>query len=185
MDMRWTNDMTEKSGLYGRVELQEDWYREVAREIGSIEEGLDQRGQKRYKLNLLLRLTKRVASFSADCKECQHWQGEISRLTEDLKCLHQMTPRKYKGYLTTTKSITRHLKQKHGLIEGRQYTRRFVSIGAAIGILLIILGYVLLNFGITLLVLSVTLPALFIRVILSYAFGWFLDRRAKKDDRLI
>jgi VIT1/CCC1 family predicted Fe2+/Mn2+ transporter len=183
--MRWANHMEKRSGLFSQVELQKDWYRDVAREIGSIEEGLGQRDQRRYKLSLLLRLAQRVTNFSADCSECQHFQGPISRLTEDLKYLHQMTPRKYKGYLTTIKSITRHLKQKHGLIEGRQYTRRFVSLSAAFGVLLIILGYVLLNFGITLLVLSVTLPALVVRVIFSYAFGWFLDRRAKKEDRLI
>lgn len=183
--MGWINYTEERSGLFSQVELQKDWYQDVAREIGSIEEGLGQRDQKKYKLNLLLRLAQRVTNFSADCQECQHWQGQISRLTEDLKYLYQMTPRKYQDYLTATKRLTRHLKQKHGLIQGRQYTRRLVSIGAAFGVFLIILGYVLLNFGITLLVLSVTLPALVVRVIFSYAFGWFLDRRAKKEDRLI
>lgn len=167
------------------MELQEDWYSDVAKEIGSIKDRLGKRDQSRYKLNSLLRLAKRVANFSADCKECQHLQGQIIRLTEDLKYLYQMTPRKYGGYLTTVKNITRHLKQEHRLVEERQYTRRFVSFSTAFGVFLIILGYVLLNFGITLLVLSVTLPALVVRVIFSYAFGLFLDKRAKKKGRLI
>lgn len=167
------------------MELQKDWYIDVTKEISSIKERLGQRDQRRYKLSLLLRLAERVTNFSADCSECRHLQGQITRLTEDLKYLDQMTPRKYGGYLTTINNITRHLKQKHRLVEARQYTRRFVSFSAAFGVFLIILGYVLLNFGITLLVLSITLPALIGRVIFSYAFGRFLDRRAKKKGRLI
>ncbi len=167
------------------MELQKDWYEGVAQEIGSIKERLGEREQKRYKLSLLLKLAKRVAHFSADCKECQHMQSQLTRLTEDLKYPYQMTSRKYGGYFTTIKNITRHLRQKHGLVEERQYAKRFVLYSSAFGAFLIMLGYVLLSFGITLLALSITLPALVVRVIFGYAFGHFLDRRAKKKGRLI
>jgi hypothetical protein len=167
------------------MELQKDWYAGVAKEIGSIKESLGERDHKKYKLILLLKLAKRVANLAADCTECQYMQGRVTRLTEDLKYPYQMTPRKYGDYLTTIKDITRHLKQKHRLVEERQYVKRFVYFSTTVGVSLIVLGYVLLSFGITLLALSITLPALVARVIFGYAFGRFLDRRAKKKGRLI
>jgi len=96
-----------------------------------------------------------------------------------------MPPKEYGNYLTTIKSITKHLKRKHRLVGEKQYVKRFVSIGAAFGLSLVISGYVLINFGITVLVLSITLPALVIRVIFGYAVGYLLDKRAKKQDRVI
>jgi hypothetical protein len=50
---------------------------------------------------------------------------------------------------------------------------------------LVMAGYVLVSFGITVLVLSITLPALIIRVLLGYIVGYLLDRRAKQKGRVI
>ncbi len=86
-------------------------------------------------------------------------QSQITQLTEDLKYPNQMTSRKYGGYFTAIKNITRHLKQKHGLVEERQYVRRFVFYSTTLGVSLIMFGFVLLNFGITLLALGITIPA--------------------------
>jgi VIT1/CCC1 family predicted Fe2+/Mn2+ transporter len=96
-----------------------------------------------------------------------------------------MTPEEYNKYLLVLKSIMKHLKQRHGLVVEKQYIKRFVSIGVAFGLFLVMLGYVLISFGITILVLSITLPALIIRIFLGYIVGYLLDRRAKKQGRVI
>jgi hypothetical protein len=96
-----------------------------------------------------------------------------------------MTPKEYGNYLTAIKGITKHLKRKHRLVDEKQYIKRFVSIAAAFGLSLVMSGFVLINFGITVLVLSLTLPALVIRVIFGYAVGYLLDNRARKQDRVI
>ncbi len=167
------------------VELQEDWYGSVAEEIGSVKNRLGEKGQNRYKLNSLLRLAKRVADLSADCNQCQYWQGQVSRLIQGLKQPEQVTPINRGDHQTTIKNITRHLRQEHGLVEKGQYTKRLVFFSTALGVSLIAFGYLLLNFGIALLALSITLPALIVRVIFSFAFGRLLDRRARRKGRLI
>jgi hypothetical protein len=96
-----------------------------------------------------------------------------------------MTPKEHRNYLTTIKHITKHLKRKHGLVDEKQYVKRFISIGAAFGLSLVMSGYVLINFGITVLVLSITLPALVIRIVFGYVAGYLLDKRAKKQGRVI
>ena len=83
------------------------------------------------------------------------------------------------------KSITRHLKHSHGLVEARHYVKRCVLISFTFGISLVLLGLILLSFGITLLALNITLTALITRVMFSYTIGSFLDRRARKRGRVL
>lgn len=177
--------MNRKAGLFSPVEICDDWYEGISKGITELKDRLSPSGQRRYKLSLFIRVTRRVASFSTHCEECRSLKSQITKLSEDLIYSPQMTPKEYGNYLTTIKSITKHLKRKHRLVDEKQYIKRFVSIGAAFGLALVMSGYVLINFGITVLVLSITLPALVIRVIFGYAVGYLLDKRAKKQDRVI
>jgi hypothetical protein len=163
----------------------EDWYEGIAKEISELEDRLKPLDQRRYKLTLLLRVAKRIDGFSLDCEECQGLKSQITGLSKNLTYSPQMTGKEYGSHLTTIKNINSHLKQKHKLVDERQYIKRFVSIGVAFGLSLVIIGYILLNFGITILVLSITLPALITRVLIGYAIGYFLDKRAKRQDRVI
>ena len=177
--------MNRKVGLFSPVEVRDDWYEGISKGISELKDRLSPLGQRRYKLSLFIRVTRRVAGFSTDCEECRSLKSQITELSEDLIYSPQMTPKEYGNYLTTIKSITKHLKRKHRLVDEKQYIKRFVSIGAAFGLSLVMSGFVLINFGITVLVLSITLPALVIRVIFGYAVGYLLDNRAKKQDRVI
>ncbi|GAI67229.1 unnamed protein product, partial [marine sediment metagenome] len=44
----------------------------IVKEINSYKDRLSQKEQKKYKLDLLLRLAKRVDDFSTLCGECQY-----------------------------------------------------------------------------------------------------------------
>ncbi len=167
------------------MEARDDWYESISKEVSELKDRLSPLGQRRYKLSLFIRVTRRVAGFSTDCEECRSLKSQITKLSEELIYSPQMIPQEYGNYLTTIKSITRHLKRKHRLVDEKQYIKRFVSIAAALGLSLVMSGFVLINFGITVLVLSLTLPALVIRVIFGYAVGYLLDNRAKKQDRVI
>jgi hypothetical protein len=167
------------------VEAYNDWYEGISRGIGALKIRLSPADRRRCKLSLFQRAAGRVASFAADCEECRSLKSQINRLSECLIRSPQMTAAEYKNYLATLKSTIKHLKQRHGLVVEKQYIKRFVSIGVAFGLSLVMSGYVLLSFGITVLVLSITLPALIVRVLLGYAVGYLLDRRAKKQGRVI
>ena len=163
----------------------DDWTRKVASEISKAEEHISPSDQRRYRLPLLLRLARRVAAFSPECEVCQSLQGQITDLSLDLADLPRMTRRSFGDYLDIVKSITRHLKRTHGLIEERQYVKRYVLIGLTFGLSLILLCLILLNFGVTLLALNIAVLALITRVIFGYTVGYLLDRRARKRGRVL
>ena len=167
------------------MKAHQDWHEGIAEEISKLKDRLSAIDQSRYKLSLFLRMAERVACFSDDCEGCQDLRTKITGLKEDLICSQQMTPEEYGNYRTTIKGITRHLKRKHRLVDERQYIKRFVSASVALGLSLIMFGYILLSFGITVLVLSITLPALILRVIFGGTIGYLLDKRAKRQGRVI
>ena len=156
----------------------------AASEIVSAEE-LSISDNKQYRLPLLLRLARQVATFSHECEICSDLQVQIAQLGTNLPNQLLMTRQSLKDYLDVMKSITSHLKHSHGFVEERYYVKRYVFVGFTFGISLVLLALVLLNFGITLLALNITLLALITRVIFSYTIGYFLDRRAKKRGRVL
>ena len=141
--------------------------------------------QKRYRLPLLLRLAVQVATFSPECKICRALQVQIAQLSVDLAHRLPVNRQSLRDYLEVIKSITRHLKRSHGLVEERHHVKRYLLIGLTFGILLVLLGLILLSFGITLLALNITLTALITRVMFSYTIGYCLDRRARKRGRVL
>ena len=142
-------------------------------------------GHKQHRLPLLLRLARQVAAFSPECEVCRNLQVQIAQLGANLPNQPPMTRQNLKDYLYVVKSITRHLKRSHGLVEERYYVKRYVFAGFTFGISLVLLGLILLSFGITLLALNITLTALITRVVFSYTVGFFLDRRARKRGRVL
>lgn len=146
---------------------------------------MDFLAQRKWRFPLLKRLAKRVDGLSDKCEECQSMKNQIEGLYQHLAHWQDIVRHEYKNYQAVLKCITLHLKQKHKLVNEKQYTKRLVSASFLLGLLLIVLGCVLLYFGNTLLALSITIPALFIRVIFSYTIGFLLDFRAEKQGRVI
>ena len=163
----------------------DEWTREVASAISKAEEHISPSDQRHYRLPLLLRSARRVAAFSPECEVCQSLQSQIINLGVNLADLPRMTRQSSRDYLDIVKGITKHLKRTHGLVEERQYVKRYVLIGLTFGLSLVMLGLILLSFGITLLALNITLTALIMRVVFSYTVGYFLDRRARKRGRVL
>ena len=87
------------------MENYNDWYIDIVKEIGRYEDKFSKRDYKKYKLDLLLRMEKRVASFSVDCVECQNFQGEITKLAEDVGNLVQASKEERKSYFKMINSI--------------------------------------------------------------------------------
>jgi hypothetical protein len=167
------------------VDNSDDWRRKIASEISKAEEHISPSEQRYYRLPVSLRLARRVAAFSSECEVCQSLQSQINNLDVNLADLPRMTRQSIRNYLDVIKGITKHLKRTHGLVEERQYVKRYVFIGFTVGISLVLLGLILPSFGITLLALNLTLTALITRVVFGYMVGYFLDRRARKRGRVL
>ena len=155
------------------IEVHSDWYNRVAREISSYKDTLSKKDYKKYKLDLLLRVTKRVDDFSSYCGECQMFQPEITRLAEDLGNLIQIPNKEErKSYLKTINSMVKHLQKQHKLVREGQYMGIGTAFGAGFGAAL---GAALDNPSI----------GTAIGTALGLAIGRYLDNRAKNEGKVI
>ena len=155
------------------MEGHSDWYNRVAREISSYQDTLSKKGYKKYKLDLLLRIAKRVDDFSGYCGECQMFQLEVTRLIQDLGNLIQIPNKEErKSYFKTISNMVKHLQKQHKLVSEGQYMGIGLAIGIGIGTAI---GSALGNPGIG--------PA--IGVAIGLAIGSYLDKKAKKEGRII
>jgi len=157
------------------MEVRSDWYNRIDKEINLHKDTLSKKDSKKYKLDLLLRITKRIEDFSSICGECQMFQQDITKLIQDLGYLVQTpNPNKEEGkrYSKTIKNIVKHLQKHHKLVSEGQYIGIGLAVGAGIGVAL---GAALGNPGIG--------PA--IGVGIGIAIGSYLDKKAKSEGRVI
>jgi hypothetical protein len=159
------------------MEVGSQWYNRVASEVNQYQVSLGAKGSKRYKLDMLLRVARRLDDFSQTCDECRTYQKEIDGLVQDLGLLVQMPDRQQqKKYARKIWDITEHLKKVHHLVDKGHYTGMGVGIGLAIGS-----------------ALGAALGAAFdspgvgtgIGAALGAIVGVYLDRKAREEGRVI
>ena len=156
------------------MEAQGEWYNHTVKEINLHKEYFSKKNSKKYKLDLLLRLAKRVDDFSAICGACQAYKEEITRLVGELGNLVQLPDSKEqrKSYNKAIKTIIEHLKKEHKLVSEGYYLGIGMAIGAGVGTAL---GIALGNPGVG--------PGLGVGI--GFAIGGYLDKKAKKEGRVI
>ncbi len=156
------------------------WFSRVATEIEQQRYALSPKDFKRYKLDLLLRVARRVDEFSAICDECQGYKDEITGLLRELGLLFQLPGQEsregFKKYSDAVKGMVEHLKKTHKLVDRHHYMGIATSIGTAAGAALggalnQLTGYAGLG----------TVAG----IVLGLAIGWYLDRRAEEEGRVI
>jgi len=154
------------------MEVHSRWYDGIVKEINLHKDILGKKDSKKYKLDLLLRVAKRVDGFSSACGQCQMFQPEITTLIQDLGYLAQWSKERRKSYFKTIDTIIKHLRKQHKLITEGYYIGIGLAIGIGIGAAL---GAALGNPGVG--------PA--IGTALGLAIGSYLDKKAKKEGRVI
>jgi len=159
------------------MEVGSQWYNRVATEIGQYEITLGPKDAKKYKLDLLRRVAKRVDDFSHTCGQCQTFQSEINRLVQELSLLTQMPSKEgIKSHTRAIRSLVDHLKKVHKLVEKGQYLGMGIGIGMAIGAVLGgVLGAALENPGI----------GTAVGIGIGLAVGVYLDKKAEREGRVI
>jgi len=159
------------------MEVDNRWYNNIIEEIGLHKERLSRRESKKYKLDLLLRVTRRVADFSSLCGECQMFKQEITGLTQDLALLvqiprSQQNKEQRRNYFRIINNIIKHLQKQHKLVTEGQYIGISLAIGVGVGT---VLGLVFGNPGVG--------PG--IGTAIGIAIGSYLDKKAKREGRTI
>ncbi len=160
------------------MEIQNDWYRAIAKEVILYKDRLSKRDYKKYKLDLLLRITKRVAGYSPDCGECQKFRGKITKLTEDLGDLH-LFKEKRKEYFKLIEIFIKHLQKSHKLITEGKNIKTWMIIGLLIGAF--VLGTIFRAAGMSMGFSN----GLLIGLIFGGVIGLVLDAMAKRRGKVI
>ena len=136
-------------------------------------DSLSENEYKKYKLDLLLRIAKRVDSFSTICGECQLSQPEITSLVQDLGNLVQVASKEERrSYFKMIGDITKHLQKRHKLVTKWQYVTMWSGIGLGIGV---VLGAILGNSSL----------GTAIGTVIGLLVGLAMDFKAKREGRII
>jgi hypothetical protein len=159
------------------MEVGSQWYNRIATDIEQYRVTLGQKDFKKHKLDLLLRIAKRVDGFSTTCSECEKLKQDITNLVQEMSMLIQM-PNKagFKRHAKAIEGMVEHLKKVHKLVEKGHYMGMGIGIGMAIGAVAGgSLGAILDNTGL----------GTAIGVGLGLAIGGYLDRKAREEGRVI
>jgi len=141
------------------MEFRNRWHEETAERISA--------------LDLLLRVTRRVAEFYDECGECQLFRQEITAYVNELgNMVHLDDNVRRKQYAKRIKQTVRHLQGQHKLVPKGHYVGIWTSIGTGIGVAI---GVGMGNVG----------GGIPIGIGIGVAVGMMLDARAKKEGRVI
>jgi hypothetical protein len=159
------------------MEVGSQWYNRIATEIGQYQVTLGQKDFKKYKLDLLLRVARRVDDFSATCGMCQTYKQEITNLVQEMSLLIQMPSREgMKRHTKEINNLVEHLKKVHKLVERGHYIGMGIGIGMLIGAAVGgSLGAALDSPGI----------GTAVGIGLGLAIGGYLDKKAEREGKVI
>jgi len=153
------------------MDSQGDRFHRIESEIKSFKEKFDPGMYKKHKLDLLVRISKRIDGFAVECSECQMLQGEIIGLIDNLNYL-AASSKESKNHHNAIKTFINHLKKKHKLTVKGEYTRTLIGAGLVIGVAL---GFAMDNIG----------AGIAIGISIGVGMGSAKEAKAKKEDRII
>jgi len=149
-----------------------DWNEDTNGKISQYKKSFTKADSRKYKLNFLERIAKRVNEFSSMCGECYQYKGEISNLLNNLEGLIQLSPAATKDYRKKISTMVAHLRKKHKLIPAGIYMAIGNGAGVALGASL---GAATDNIG----------ARIGIGAGIGIAVGTALEAKAKKDGKII
>ncbi len=155
------------------MEANNRWYEEITKKLDPYQDSLSKKEQKKFQLDLLTRVARRVAEFNEECGECQLFQQEITVYVNELgNMIHLVDNARRKQYTKRLKQTVRHLKSEHKLVPKGHYVGIWISIGTGIGVAI---GAGMDNVG----------AGIPIGIGIGVAVGMTLDAKAKREDRVI
>ncbi len=149
-----------------------DWLEDTKEKIEKHKKVFTKAESRKFKLELVERVAKRVDHFSSMCGECHQHKGEITILLNNLGGLIQLSPIATSDYFKKIKKIVSHLRKKHKLVPSGTYTAIGNATGVALGVSI---GAAMGNLG----------AGVAIGAGLGVAIGAALEAKAKKDNRTI
>ena len=149
-----------------------DWLEETNEKIATYKKSFTKAESRKYRLDFVERVAKRIDEFSSMCGECYQYKGEITNLLNNLEGLIQLSPLATKDYRNKINKIVGHLRKKHKLIPQGTYTAIGNGTGVALGVSI---GVAMDNIA----------AGIGIGAGIGVAIGAALEAKAKKDGRTL
>ena len=149
-----------------------DWLEETNEKIAKYKKSFTKAESRKFRLEFLERVVKRVNEFSSMCGECYNDKGEITTLLNNLEGLIQLSPMALKDYRKKISNIVGHLRKKHKLVTAGTYTAIGNGVGVALGV----------SLGVAMDNIAAGIGA---GAGIGVAIGAALEAKAKKDGRTI
>jgi hypothetical protein len=150
----------------------DSWFANITREINRQKQNFSLREYKVFKIDLLIRISRRLNDFFPDCVDCQNMKREIEIIIGSLDNLVHSSREEQKNYFNAIENIVKHLNEKHHLISEGQNLALWLPLGVGIG----------LPIGIPLGNIALGIP---IGLAIGVGIGLSLDAKARKEDRVI
>lgn len=148
------------------------WIEDTKSKIEKHKKSLSRTEIRKYKLEFIGRVAKKVDQFSSTCGVCFQSQGEITALVDFLDVQFQLPAIATKEYHRKINRIVHHLRKEHKLIPAGTYTAIGNIAGVAVGVAV---GFATGNIG----------AGIGIGAGLGVGLGSALEAKAKKDGKII
>jgi len=147
---------------------QKNWLNTIQTQIQKFR-SIHPKDIKRYKIDQLERIAKRVEQFSQQCSQCSMQKQEITKLAHNLEFIKGSTQTR-KEYHKKLRLLINHLQKKHKLVAEGQYIGIGIAIGVALGVpFMTVLGGAGIALGIP----------------FGLVFGIAMENKAKKEGKII
>ncbi len=143
------------------------------KKIAYIKANADVKSQKKFKLDLLERIGKRLVTYSNECLVCENAIIELGKILDDLtEAATNSKPSPAKEYHLYLKKLISHFEKQHKLVSDDYHLGLLMSTGMAIGVAC---GAAFNNMGL----------GLILGMCIGLAIGAGLDADAKKKGLVI
>lgn len=154
------------------MNLKNNWQEDTLEAIQQQRAMLEVKAQKKYQVDLLERVVRRVSDFSISCDECLSLQAGITELVSGLNGQDASETDGLKAFRKKLRHLTGHLHKKHRLRPSGSMTAIGITLGTAVGISL---GNGMSNIG----------AGIALGTGIGIALGAGLEARAKREGRTI
>jgi len=146
------------------------WYQDIEKKISSLKEKMAGDKSNIKQLNILLKLSQRIAASSSDCNECNNLKMQITDVVNDLSDWPDLTDEQNENYINTAKNAIKHLTNIHDKRKRRSF---LIGIACGIGGLLLLFPYTFTALAEIKVLPSILLVLVFILFVFGLVF--FID----------
>ena len=162
------------------MENEDTWYDDISEISEKYRFIFSMSNPEKNPVNVMLRVSKRIAEFSGECETCQEFKSTIEQITQSFNTIEKLPHERRKRPFKKLKPIIRHLQKGHHLAAENQYAVAGLVIGLVGGAFLgFIGGKIVGNLG------NGIAIGMIAGLFIGMKFGYSMDEKQKAEGKAI